>query len=345
MTPALPQAQHALVALLPVLAFLGALVALDSYKLVRPAWVLAVLGAGVAAALASWCVGWLALGPLGAGLGLGLAAYSQAVAPVTEELLKGLVIVALVRAHRIGFLVDAAIFGFAVGSGFALVENLSYLRLAPDAGLSTWIVRGFGTAVMHGGASAMLAVLATGVLERRPAAGLAAFGPGLLLAAALHAGYNQLIAWPPLALAAVVLGVPLLLLAVFQHSERALADWLGQGFDADAQLLQLLQSGQFTGSPPGQYLLSLRHALRGELMVDALCYLRLYAELSLRAKGLLMAREHGLPEPPLDEATRERLQELKFLERSLGPTGLRLLHPLLHLPRKALWQINLLEAG
>ena len=31
-------------------------------------------------------------------------------------------------------------------------------QLAPQADLSTWVVRGFGTAVMHGGATAMLAV-------------------------------------------------------------------------------------------------------------------------------------------------------------------------------------------
>ena len=44
--------------------------------------------------------------------------------------LKALIVVVLIRTHRIGFLVDAAILGFAVGTGFALVENLYYLRLA-----------------------------------------------------------------------------------------------------------------------------------------------------------------------------------------------------------------------
>ena len=48
--------------------------------------------------------------------------------------LKGLIVVALIRTHRIGFLVDAAILGFAVGTGFALVENLQYQRLAARRG-------------------------------------------------------------------------------------------------------------------------------------------------------------------------------------------------------------------
>ena len=332
---------HALVALLPVLGFLTLLLLLDSYKLIRPTAVLAVLAAGVVAAFASYLVSLFALGPAG----LSVASYSHFAAPLAEELLKGLVIVWLTRAHRIGFLVDAAILGFAVGSGFALVENLAYLRLASEAGLSTWIVRGFGPAVMHGGATAILAVLGLSVLERRPDAGPGAFLPGLALAAMLHAGFNQLIAWPQLATLATLVVVPALLLVVFHHSEKALAQWLGSGFDADTQMLGLIHSGQFSGSPSGQYLQTLRHALSGPMMADALCYLRLYTELALRAKGLLMMREHGLPEPPIDAATRAGLEELKFLERSIGPTGLRALRPLLHMRRKELWQLYLLQSG
>ena len=76
-------------------------------------------------------------------LGIELSPFSRYVSPIIEELLKGLVIVGLIRAHRIGFLVDAAIFGFAVGTGFALVENIYFLEIFEDAGIGTWIVRGF----------------------------------------------------------------------------------------------------------------------------------------------------------------------------------------------------------
>lgn len=339
MTIGWPLLQHALVALLPVLCFLAGLILLDSYKLIRPLALLTVLGAGVLAAGASYGISLLALGPVG----LTVPQYSQAVAPITEELLKALVIVWLARAHRIGFLVDAAILGFAVGGGFAVVENLAYLRLAPQAELSTWLVRGFGTAVMHGGATAVLAVMGLSVLERKPDAGPLAFVPGLALAAALHAGFNQLVAWPQLATLATMLLVPALLLLVFHHSEKALAHWLGGGFDADASTLELIHSGEFAHSPAGQYLSALKQVFSPAMMVDALCYLRLYTELAMRAKGLLMLREHGLPEPAADPNVQAQLEELAYLERSLGTSGLRALHPMLHLPRKALWQIHLLK--
>ena len=331
---------HALVALLPVLCFLGLLLLLDSYKLIRPGVVLLILGAGVLAAGASYLVSAAALGSSG----LNIATYSAHVAPLVEELLKGLIIVALARSHRIGFLVDAAIFGFAVGCGFALLENLAYLRLAHEAELSTWIVRGFGTALMHGGATASLAVMGLSVLDRNPDAGTAAFVPGLAVAVALHWGFNFLTQWPMVATLATLLVVPALLLWVFHRSEQALSHWLGRGFDADAQMLEVINSGEFQGSPAGQYLLTLKLSFSPEMMADALCYLRLYTELALRAKGLLMLREHGLPVPTTDAGTRERLEELRYLESSVGATALRALQPMLHMRREELWQINLLQA-
>src|SRR5207249_8011535 len=100
--------------------------------------------------------------------------YTRYGSPLIEEGLKALVIIALIRAHRIGFLVDAAIFGFAVGAGFALIENLYYLHLVADATVGTWVVRGFGTALMHGGATAIFAVVGLAMVERRP-------GPGAFL--------------------------------------------------------------------------------------------------------------------------------------------------------------------
>src|SRR5215208_7139377 len=99
---------HALVGLLPVLGFLAALVYLDSYKLVTLRAVIAVVACGVAMAGAGYFVNGLALRLVP----IELASFSRYVAPITEELLKGLVIVGLIRVHRIGFLVDAAIFGF-----------------------------------------------------------------------------------------------------------------------------------------------------------------------------------------------------------------------------------------
>ncbi len=327
----------AMVGLLPVVSFLAALVYFDSYKLVKLRTVIAVVASGILVSGASYLVNGYAIDALK----LDMTTFTRYVSPVTEELLKGLVIVVLIRAHRIGFLVDAAIFGFAVGTGFAVIENLFYLHLVPDAGLGTWIVRGFGTAIMHGGSTAIFAMLGLAFQERARQASLPAFLPGFALAVVLHSAFNHLFLSPKLSTLAILIVLPPILIAVFQKSEKAVGDWLGKGFDADTEMLDLINSGHFSDSPVGQYLLMLKASLKGPVVADVLCYLRLYTELALRAKGILMMRENGF-DVPIDEATTEKFAEMRYLESSIGRTGLLAIQPMLHMSHKDLWQLYML---
>ncbi len=327
---------HVLVGIAPVLCFLLALRYMDSYKLVSMRAVVTVVACGVAVALFCYVVNAYAV----AATGIGRTAYGRYAAPLIEELAKALVIVALMQMHRIGFLIDAAIFGFAVGSGFAVVENIYYQRLLADAGLGIWIVRGFGTAIMHGGTTAIFAMMALVVRgTQRPAVG--AFLPGLLLAVVLHSAFNHLLAWPKVATLAVLIALPPLLFWVFARSERSVGDWLGEGFDADVQMLEWINSGHFPHSPAGRYLSTLRHRFHGPVLADLLCYLRLHTELALRAKGILMMRESGF-ETQVDEETRAKFVELRYLERSMGKTGMLAIRPLLHRTDKDVWQLYML---
>ena len=176
-----------LLGLLPVLAFLVALILLDSYKLVRLRWVAYLLVAGGIAAVLSLPANRI-LADLLDLENEGLARY---LAPVVEELLKGAVIVYLLVRRRIGFLVDDAIFGFAVGAGFALVENPSYFVAIGDRSLALWVVRGFGTAVMHGGMTAILAMVSKMLADRNGRVSLWIFLPGWLIAGSLHSIFNH----------------------------------------------------------------------------------------------------------------------------------------------------------
>lgn len=325
-----------LVGLAPVLGFLAVLVLLESYKLVRLATVVAVVAAGAGVAVLCYFLnGWL----LGV-LGWDLAPYSRYVAPVVEEFVKAAIVGVLVHTHRVGFLVDGAILGFAVGAGFAVVENLHYMRLVPDAGLGTWIVRGFGTAIMHGGATAVYTMATLALVERvRPR--VLAFVPGFALAVALHSLYNHMFLPPKLATLAVLLSVPPLILLVFHRSQAAVGDWLGRGFDSDAERLAVIQSGRFADSPIGRYLGTLRSRFEGPVVADLLCYLRLYTELAMRAKGLMMMRENGF-DLPVDDETKAKFEEMRYLEKSIGRTGLLALQPVLPMSQKELWQLHML---
>ena len=327
----------ALVGLAPVMSFLVALLFLDSYKLVKLRVVIGVVVAGMAAAALTYA----ANGAILDRAPMEFAAFTRYVAPVIEELLKGLVIVALVRAHRIGFLVDAAIFGFAIGTGFAVVENLHYLRMFPEAGMGTWVVRGFGTALMHGGATAMFAVMGLAMIDRSGRAGVATYLPGFALAVLLHSAFNHFFLSPRMSTFGIALVLPPLFYFVFDRSERAVGSWLGKGFDADAEMLELINSGRLSDSPVGTYLHSLKDKFKGPVVADILCYIRLHTELALRATGILILRENGF-EAGVDESTRAKFTEMNFLEGSIGRTGLLAIQPMLHMTHKDLWQMYML---
>jgi len=328
----------ALVGLLPVLCFLAALLYLDSYKLVSLRAVVGVVAVGAVVAGASYLLNVRLLAAFPVDFNL----FTRYVSPFSEELLKGLVIVALIRTHRIGFLVDAAIAGFAVGTGFAVVENLYYLNTRPDASMGVWIVRGFGTAIMHGGATAVFAVMGLAMVEKSKSMA-AALVPGFIVAAIFHSIFNHFFLSPFISAIGVAIALPLLLGAVFKRSEAALGQWLGKGFDADSEMLDLINSGGFSDSPIGRYLHELKEKFEGPVVADLLCYLRLYTELALRAKGLLMMRETGF-DVPVDDATREKFAELRYLEKSIGRTGRLAIQPMLHMSHKELWQLYMIGA-
>ena len=325
------------VSVLPVALFLGALVLIDSYKLVALRAVLLSVAAGVVAGFASYGVNEF----LRPALALDFTRYSWYLAPVVEESLKAGFVVYLLMRSKVGFVVDAAIHGFAIGTGFALLETLYYLRVS-DATLWSWIVRGFGTAIMHGGATAIVAMVTKALQNRFDVFRLYFLLPGLGVAVVLHSLYNQFLLHPLLAAALIVLIFPLLSVIVFQQSERVTSAWVGTGFDTDQELLRVMHAGQVSGTPVGKYLTTVRSRFSAEVIVDMMCLLRLRAELAIRAKGILMLREAGFEARP-DPSVKDKVAELHYLEKSIGKTGLLALDPFVHTGSRDLWQLTILD--
>lgn len=325
------------VALLPVIGFLAVLYMMDSFKLVPIRAVLGSVAAGAAAALVSLWV-WNAFG-LGGAAGGAVSDYD---APLLEEVLKGTVLIALVARGRVGFLVDAAVHGFAIGAGFALIENVTYLRAFGTAPWTLWLVRGLGTAMLHGGTTAIFGVLSRALADRYPRRRLAACIPGLIVAIAIHFGFNRLPLPPMVLAAAIMLVLPLLLLFVFDRSERATREWIGAGMDLDLEVLQLVLSEHFTVTRFGQYLQELSARFPGIVVADMYCLLRLELELSVHARAMIMAREAGL-DLKADDDLEASLAEREYLHRSIGRAGLLALRPLQVTSHRDSWHRELLK--
>ncbi|HEY6951402.1 MAG TPA: PrsW family glutamic-type intramembrane protease, partial [Bacteroidota bacterium] len=270
-------------------------------------------------------------------------AYKRSVAPVAEEILKAVFLVYLVRSRRVGFVVDAAIQGFALGAGFALFENIYYLESLNETNLLVWIVRGFGTAVMHGGTTAIAGIVSKSVSDIKDSLSLLVFVPGLLAAIVIHATFNLVLLPPVTSTVLVVVLLPMLMFGAFAQSEKATRSWLGVGFDNDAELLTMVTTGGIAKTRIGQYLDSIQSKFRGEVVADMLCYLRLYLELAIQAKGILLMRESGFNIDP-DPKVRAKFDEMAYLQRSIGKTGLLALSPFLRTSSRDLWQMHMLKS-
>jgi RsiW-degrading membrane proteinase PrsW (M82 family) len=331
---------HVGIALVPVLLLLVLLQMMDSFKLVRPSTVIAAIAAGgivahVCIVLHEWMLDRTTIE---------LTTFTRYVAPLTEEVFKAAFVVILLSLRRIGFLVDAAVQGFAVGAGFALVENVEYLQDLHGAGITLWLVRGLGTAVLHGATTAVFAMISKTFVDRWEDRFVLALLPGLALAIAIHSAFNHVLL-PPLAMTALLLLIlPVVVVVVFARSEGATREWVGAGLDLDLELLALVRSEHFVFTRFGQYLQELRVRFTGPIVADMFCLLRLELELSVQAKAMLMAREAGL-QIPVTEDLHASLQELAYLRASIGRTGLLALKPLQVTSGRDRWHRYLLTAA
>jgi protease PrsW len=327
-----------IVSLLPVFVFLMALVFLDSYKLLTLRSILLSILIGAIVAVGAYGVNRVLyhfnfITPRN---------YSLYITPLVEEVLKSLYLLFLIRKKRIGFMVDGAIHGFAIGAGFSLIENMYYLQTLPSQNILLWIIRGFGTAIMHGGVTAIVGIVSSELSNRVERFRFTVALPGLVIAVFIHALYNFFILPPVVSTLVLMMALPFLIVFIFQKSEKATRGWLGAGFDMDVDLLNMILSGNLPDTKLGNYFRSLQDHFPGEIIADMLCFLRIHLELSIRAKGVLLMREHGFAGEPSKEI-RENFTEMEYLQKSIGRIGYLALAPLLHRSSRDLWQIHMLD--
>lgn len=127
------------------------------------------------------------------------------IAPIVEETIKALFLVYLIFQPTFRYPVDGAVYGFCIGIGFAVVENIFYVNNSPNVSLSLAITRSLSTALMHGTATALVG-LGLGRLRRTKNRFPVFAVVGIAAAYAAHIVYNNIVN--------SVDGVVLLLLAI-----------------------------------------------------------------------------------------------------------------------------------
>jgi RsiW-degrading membrane proteinase PrsW (M82 family) len=337
------------ISILPVIVFLVLLIYMDSFKLVKISLVVQSIIAGISAAVVSYFINRYILN----NSPVQLTTYTMYISPMIEESLKASFIIYLLAKGKVGFMIDGAIYGFAIGTGFAIIENIYYLNALNESNLIIWFIRGCGTAVMHGSTIAIFAIITKNIMDRKNEFKLYQIipgflfvilynlFPGLVFAYGLHSFFNHFVVSPIILTLIQLISLPLVIAFVFYRSEHILKEWMETGMDTDVELLEQINEGKLSSTHVGVYLSSLEKNFAGPVIADMLCYVKNHIELSIQAKGVLLMKQAGVP-VEIDGETKDKLKEIKYLEKSIGLTGKRAISLMLPNSTRDLWQLYML---
>ena len=327
-------------ALVPVLMLTAVFIWLDVFKLVSLSETVGLLLLGGVAAIAAYPVSGVFLDTLP----IGFSAYSRFAAPWIEEALKAIVIIGLFRFNRVGLSLDAVIMGFAVGAGFSVVENIFYLVRFPELDAPVWLVRGIGTAVMHGTAAAIMAVVAQGLAARELHNDaqdfhfrLWWFAPGYLIAVAIHTAFNQFPSQPMLAMLITALLAPLTLMVILRFGTSKARTWLAEEEGAHRALLKTLEAGAFPDKPGWRRIDELVERSDPQTGVLIREYVNVLTRLVLTEEEILLRQSQETVRVEADGAA--LFGRFKELRQALGPVTIHALTSLLPFSRSDDWEV------
>ena len=329
------------VALAPVLLMALLFAWLDVFKLMSAWEMIGLLLLGAVAALVAWPVAGRMLDTLP----MGYSFYSRMVAPWIEEALKGLALAGLILTNRIGYKLDAVISGFAIGAGLSVIENILYLARFPELTAAVWMVRGLGTAVMHGATTAVLAAITHELGERSlRQQGGQRFNPvwlipGYIVASLIHLAFNQFPDRPGLVMIVTLIAAPVVLIGVMRLGEGETHQWLSEESEAHRRWLEEWRAGGFPADEAGQRIKALTERVKPEQAALLRDYCIVKAELVLAAEEELLDRDRKLEEGE-SERLRAAFARLEQIKRAIGRVGYAALSRRLPFSANDEWELS-----
>ncbi|MBI4321384.1 MAG: PrsW family intramembrane metalloprotease, partial [Chloroflexi bacterium] len=263
-------------------------------------------------------------------------------APIVEEILKSSLMVYLVRRSDFTYFVDGAIYGFAAGSAFAVLEGLLYMsRAGAGEGLIVVLSRAFSTSLMHGSASALVGVSLGRMRFGRGLSRLASVPVGWAMAMALHITFNNIVSGEPglmtLVLATAIglggLGLTVAFIMWGLGEERRwLRETLGLnvGVSAgEAAVVQQMSDLDLLLAPIGE-----RFGADKRKQVEE--FLRLQAQLGLKRKAQEMTQDTGLRDELAGQVAALR-EQMDVLRRGVGVYCMSYVRSILPPETEPLW--------
>jgi hypothetical protein len=136
-----------------------------------------------------------------------------------------------------------------------------------------------------------------------------------------------------------LVGLPPLFYLIFTKNEYAVHQWLVKDYESHDQLLAEINSGEFTHSEAGRFILSLTSRFSKDVVDHMFEYLKLHTQLVLRAEQITLAREKN---EKIDRRQQDHddLLRLDVIEKEIGQVAMMALWPHLHFSRRELWEIH-----
>ena len=143
----------------------------------------------------------------------------------------------------------------------------------------------------------------------------------------------------------MLLVLPLVIIFVFQRSERATREWVGAGLDLDVELLELVRSEHFAVTRFGTYLQELRAALQRARRRRHVLPAAPGARAVGAGEGDAAGARGGARACPITDDLHDSLDEIEYLQRRSAARGCWRCKPLQVTSDRDRWHRYVLASG
>lgn len=231
------------------------------------------------------------------------------VAPVIEEVLKSFVLLALAWTMTLTYTTQGMTYGFAVGTGFAIMENLFFVYLSPEMLVTDVLARVLSVSLMHGFTSAILGTV-LGVdahhgIHRRVSRGFAI----LVVAIVLHAMFNLTMSTLDSTILVVVgivigLGGTAILMVLMRYTLRS------ERSELEHELKTMLSAGELEAALHPQEVASMLSNTVSQVDSRRADIIQRYVSLQAR-RGAILRLIHLNQRPRFADKLRHRLDDVE----------------------------------
>ena len=242
-------------------------------------------------------------------------------APIYEEILKGLMLLYLFRSAKFTYSVDGALYGFAIGTGFAIFENFSYICSdLPDAVIVA-TQRIFSANLVHAFSSAALGITLGMFRSRisRQRWHLPAFG--LILAIGQHMLFNIFIGRKEIA--SVLFYTPIIpgilfIYYIMQRGKKQARAWIKEklGMDSHVTRSEVALVDSLTEPSDALYPVAERFGVEKARLAEKLLYLQ--AHIGIKRKALDGCRDEDTTRKSIEAEINKLHADMKKIQREIG---------------------------